>query len=105
MNGYYYDINGTPITVDWWGELYGDKEYRIIGRDTVGKVLVSTVWIGINHAFMPTEPIKIFETMVFPGDNMVEDDEFTARYSTLEEAQAGHARIVAEVAAKYGLPI
>lgn len=101
-----YDINGTPITHDWWMELMGDDEYRTVARDHVGEVMVSTVWLGLNHNFFPDGEPLIFETMVFgrPDESMIEDDEFTCRYTTLEQAQRGHDNIVDDVIRKYGLP-
>jgi hypothetical protein len=59
-------------------------------------VRVSTVWLGMNHAFF-NAPIQIFETMIFG----IEDDEdlkgYQDRYSTLEEAELGHTKAVNEV--------
>jgi hypothetical protein len=50
---------------------------------------LSTVWLGLDHSFGAGPPL-IFETMVFGGPN----DEEQERYSTEEEAKAGHAAMV-----------
>lgn len=60
---------------------------------------MSTVWLGIDHAsFGGCEPL-IFETMVFTSE-----DDFTdidcMRYSTEEEARAGHLAMVAKWSAE-----
>ena len=90
----YYDKNGQPIGTDEWSRLFEDNDYRRIGLDTVGQVRVSTVWLGMDHAFLGGEP-EIFETMVFGGDNWIEQDRI--HYRTEAEALAGHQRIVAEL--------
>lgn len=51
---------------------------------------VSTVFLGLNHAFWDGPPLW-FETMVFGGPLHAEME----RYTTIEEARAGHAEMVA----------
>lgn len=48
-------------------------------------ILVSTVFLGLNMRFGPGLPL-LFETMVFNGP--LQDE--MARYSTWQEAEAGH---------------
>ena len=55
-------------------------------------VTVSTVWLGMDHSFGDGPPL-IFETMVFGGELDQECD----RYTTEEQAQQGHAAMVARV--------
>ena len=55
---------------------------------------VSTVWLGLDHSFGREGPPLIFETMLFERDSWSEED--VARHSTLEEAEAGHRRMVAK---------
>ena len=59
-----------------------------------GEISVSTVFLmGINHAFGDeVEPI-LFETMIFGGPM----DQYQTRYSTWEEAEAGHAEALEEL--------
>lgn len=78
-------------------------EVRRVGEDRVGDCLVSTVFLGLDHAGFDGPPL-LFETMVFardpddgPGDA---EDAYTERYTTWEEAEAGHARIVGSVLAR-----
>jgi hypothetical protein len=91
----YYDKQGNPIddTIEW-GNLRSDEEYSRIGSTVEGDYWVSTVWLGIDHSFLGGPPI-IFETMVFKGnaDSFDPTDRYMERYSTLHEAQSGHARI------------
>lgn len=69
-------------------------EQRTVGRDQVGDVLVSTVFLGVDHSFDPLEigPPILFETMTFGSQN-----EVVGRYATWDEARAGHEAIVAAV--------
>jgi hypothetical protein len=85
----YYDRNGDPISFERWFELW-HEDYKRVAFDSVGDVEVSTVWLGLNHSFLPDSPPIIFETMVFGGPN----DEDQERYSTEEEAIEGHRRWV-----------
>ena len=62
-----------------------------VADETVGNARVSTIFLGLNHAFGPG-PGLWFETMVFIRDYA--GDAEMERYSTWEEAEAGHARMV-----------
>jgi hypothetical protein len=80
-----YDRLGLPIPLGEWVERIEDPEYCIVQQTTVGDVLISTVWVGLDCAWGKRPPI-IFETMLITGDNF----ELHGRYSTEEEARAGH---------------
>ena len=58
---------------------------------------VSTVFLGLDHAWDSGPPL-LFETMVFNGPMDQEMD----RYSTWEEAEAGHDDMVQRVMKAYG---
>lgn len=53
------------------------------------KVLVSTVFLGLDHNWNDGKPI-LFETMIFGGKH----DQEQRRYCTYEEAEQGHEDIV-----------
>lgn len=89
---YILNAAGEPEPADlmtWaeWFETSGDA--RRVARDTIGDVTISTVFLGLNHNFGEGPPI-LFETMIFDGG----DDERQWRYSTRDEALAGHAAAV-----------
>lgn len=99
MGDYYYNRSGEPISQQEWATLLAQEDYRRVGMDTVddpGKpgisVMVSTVWLGLDHGWGNYEPI-IFETMIFGGDF----DQWQDRYATEAEAIAGHAAALAMV--------
>lgn len=90
----WYDREGRQITHDQWIELRLDvtgdgNDYARIALDYVGEVNVSTVWLGLDHRHLITEGSRplVFETMIFGGPLGGE----MWRYSTEEEALAGHA--------------
>lgn len=87
----YYDRAGNPITLTQWSRLMEDNDYRIIARDRVGDLLISTIWLGLNHNHWGGRPL-VYETMVF-GDDELE----TERYQTEAEAILGHQMMVSKI--------
>lgn len=87
----YFDMQGNPMSFKDWVAAF-EASNRTIARTEVGERYVSTVWMGLDHSFSEGPPL-IFETMVFPECELCE------RYSTLEEAKEGHARMVAQLEA------
>ena len=93
MRSLYYSMNGEPLTMAEWAMLFEDTIGRTIGKTELQNGMsVSTVWVGIDHGFGRGD-ILIFETMVFPQEMSDHEQE---RYSTREQALAGHNRIVAK---------
>ena len=98
----YYRLNEdrsvTPLpdgedAVLEWGKRF-ENEDRQVAFDQVGNKRVSTVFLGLDHAFLHGPPL-IFETMVFGEDSDVEYDVW--RYSTWDEAVEGHKQACASV--------
>ena len=54
-------------------------------------IVVSTVILGINHNLAGEHP-QWFETMVFKGNSLRDDD--VDRYATWEEAVEGHDKMI-----------
>lgn len=82
----------TPVpTTDAmaWGKLFNDPKYRTVKKDVIGDILVSTVFLGLDHGYGSGKPV-LFETMIFGGDH----DDYQVRYCTWEEAEAGHERAI-----------
>lgn len=86
----YFDRKGKPIDTATWTKLFHDRKYQIIKQTRVEDWVVSTVWLGINHAFGGGPPI-IFETLIL-DDSQGEVD--GTRYSTEDQALKGHKRFV-----------
>jgi len=77
-----------------WSEWFKSADRRV-AQTVVGDSMVSTVFIGLDHSFSLKGPPVLFETLVFGGPLADEMD----RYSTWDEAEAGHASMVERVKA------
>lgn len=82
-----------------WLENLENNEKRIVKQDKLSSgVLVSTVFLGLDHGFGHTNLPILYETMVF-GGKLSEKQE---RYFTREEALAGHQKWLDKAIAKDG---
>ena len=87
---YKYKLDGhIAVPVDnplEWAKWFETAD-RVVAKDQVGNMRVSTVFLGIDHSFRAGPPI-LFETMIFGGP--FDNDEYQERYSTWDQAVAGH---------------
>lgn len=112
----YYDRNGKRLSVVEFNDYLQDLEYKVLKQCWYGPFFVSTVWLGVDHRFRldlddESKPL-IFETMIFDkrekerkkAEPLIghEVNEYQERYSTEEEAYAGHKEAckIAEKAAR-----
>ena len=91
MSDYYILEGKTPIKVGdalAWARAF-EQSNRRVARDEVGKgkIVVSTVFLGLDHRFGNEGPPQIFETMIFGGSH----DQYQTRCSTWDEAERQHA--------------
>ena len=94
MSGYYILKNKKAVQVNnltEWATQFG-KQNKRVAKDTINGVDISTMFLGLDHQYSKGKPL-LFETMVFGG----ELDQEQERYSTWEEAVAGHRRMVIKV--------
>lgn len=85
--GRYIEIDGEPVLEPdllIWAAWY-EKADRHVLRDEVGKILISTVFLGSDFNFMRKESPILYETMIFGGEH----DGDCQRYATRTEAMAG----------------
>ena len=68
---------------------------RTVARDQIGEVLVSTVFLALDHQYGNGPPL-LYETMVFVDG---ESGEWQWRYHTRESAEIGHRRVLEAVLA------
>lgn len=82
---YTMDAEGKVVPCEFmeWMIMFNQDE-RIIAKDTLGSCSISTVFLGLDHAF--EGPPLIFETMIFGWRN----DEYQTRCSTKEQALEQH---------------
>lgn len=71
-----------------WGKWMQIAD-RKIARDTIDDIVISTVFLGLDHSYGGKIPI-LFETMIFGGKH----DKYQNRYVTIEEALIGHEKAV-----------
>jgi hypothetical protein len=97
MNGY-YKLDGKLVVpvkdlIEWarWLE-FAD---RTVDQTRIGPILVSTVFLGLDHNFGSGLPL-VFETMIFRGGDGGE----TWRFASWQEAEEGHGKAVAIVRAE-----
>lgn len=93
---YWMEVDGVPVRTDDMVAAWSAD--RTVAKDTIGGVLVSTVFLTIDHGFGYGAPV-LYETMIFGGD----DDGYCKRYSTSEAALVGHRR--AADAVRSGRPV
>jgi len=91
----------TPILEEdlfEWAKWYETRETtcRVAWTEIANAGVVSTIFLGLDHGFMQDRPV-LFETMSKFGANADWGDDYFDRYSTWDEALAGHNRIVAEI--------
>lgn len=84
---YILDANGTPVLepdLFAWGKWMQTADRCIAFTQVTPEIRVSTVFLGLDHSW--NGPPEIYETMIFGGPH--NEDQW--RYSTREEAIAGH---------------
>jgi hypothetical protein len=85
----YFDRQGAPISLEQWSALMeGDRHVGLTDLGTQGTV--STVYLGLNYS-LGDGPPQIFETVMLGGPM---DALVLARYSTEEQAIAGHQSVL-----------
>lgn len=90
-----YILDGhTPVLISdvtvwgWWFQTTN----RHVGHDFVGRVEISTVFLGMDHGFLSGQPPVLFETLVITDGGPFEDA--MMRYATWDEAEEGHRFMV-----------
>lgn len=99
---YILDAAGNPVPCDdvlEWGRWFEVAKNRIIcqSKDEAAAaedILISTVFIGLDHNWAFSGPPILWETLVFGGPLDGEMD----RYASKEAAVAGHQRMCERVA-------
>lgn len=99
MSRHYLERGGqaVPVTLLEWAEWFEHRkpgESWQIAKDEFDGWTVSTVFIGLDHS-MGEGPPLIYETLA----NGPNENEHGNRYSTRQQAIAGHAEIIAAIKA------
>jgi hypothetical protein len=92
--------NAVPCDMmDFAESLERSGDDRRVAYTEFDDCRVSTVFLGIDHSFGDGPPL-LFETMVFPNNkDGLENwaDMHCRRYSTWEEAEAGHYEVTTKI--------
>lgn len=110
---FYILVDGVPQKVKDVLEYaeWDVKNSRKIAKTEIYGLVVSTVFLGIDHNFSGKGDPILFETMVFSETKdpkfrkmfeMTEDSNFSMRRSTtVEEAKRNHAIVVSEIKRRF----
>lgn len=70
-----------------WGRFFENLDNRKVAYDKVGNIIISTVFLGIDHSILDEiESPILFETAIIKGD----DIEIEERYTSYEKVIEGH---------------
>ena len=95
MRPEYYRLEGTvpvPCSCDEWINQFKKVNRKVKHSELSTGIEISTVFLGLDHAFDFDGPPMLFETKIFG----IEDDSYQTRCSTWEQALVMH-----EVALKH----
>jgi hypothetical protein len=91
-----FDWYGRPLSLEGWTALLaGETKVAVTDIETPAgeNIRVSTVWTGTDLSYRrrdDDQPPRVFETMVFGPSPL---DEQAWKWSTEEQARAGHQRV------------
>lgn len=80
-----------------WADFI-ENENRQVARDNIDGATISTVFLGIDNSFEPSEKPILFETMIFNGGH----DGYQTRCATWEEAEEMHKKAIKFVKDSHG---
>lgn len=94
IGSYILDAENNPVpcedTLTW--AAWFEESKRIVARTEIGDLLVSTVFLGIDHRFHEEGPPILWETMVFGGSPRKDLGQW--RYASHAAALKGHEEAV-----------
>jgi hypothetical protein len=93
----WYRLEGRTPVLDPTERLQPAEQRRVARTEISSDVCVSTVFLGLDHGSTVEGPPVLFETMVFAPDTPFDQEQ--ERYTTYDEAEAGHQQWVARARA------
>lgn len=99
MNTYILNEADEPVycsDIIAWGKWLESSPKHCVASDIIGDSRVSTIFLGMDHSWTPGGPPILWETMIFGGKNNL----YCERYSSLQEAKAGHIKAIERVKAE-----
>ncbi len=91
-------VTPLPMPIEWAGRWWenNDGQNRRVDSTWLGKIHISTVFLGIDHSWDDGPPV-LWETMIFGGIH----DGYQERYTSYRDARLGHEEAV--ILARKGL--
>lgn len=102
LDTYILNRLGEPVVcsdlLEWARWMAGNQT---LARTELPRATVSTVFLGVDHRMGSKGPPVLWETMIFTQKGSTADglDQEQWRYTSREDALAGHSRAVALVGA------
>lgn len=72
-----------------WARWYETSDRIVKKTELPDSIRISTVFLAIDSGIFNDKPL-VFETMIFGGEH----DGFQERYTTWDEAEAGHQKAI-----------
>lgn len=88
---YILDKNGKPKPekdILKWAKWFQSPGNRIVEHTHIGDVMISTVFMGLDHSFGSGKPV-LWETMIFGSKHKALKD-YQVRYTAISNARKGH---------------
>lgn len=86
---YKLDENNNPVKAnsskDYFNWVTENEVKRIVMRQDVDGITISTVFLGLDHSWIGGPPV-LWETMIFGGEH----DQYQERYYSFDDALDGH---------------
>lgn len=82
----YFDQDGRPMSLLEWSKAYDNFDGRLLARDVIGNVTITTVWHGVNTYMDMDEAPSIFGTLVQCG-TIDEEHEYTTKAEAVKIAE------------------
>ena len=76
-------VASTANESSLWME--NNPEKKAVKQERIGKIFISTVFLGLDHAWNSDIPV-LWETMIFGGEH----NQYQERYTSYEDALEGH---------------
>lgn len=83
------DKTVTKLPAGEYPKLSAFKSLHV-GDNVVNDQRISTVFLQLDHAWLPETKPVLFESMIFNGEH----DQYQRRYYTYDEALEGHKKLV-----------
>lgn len=99
LKHYILNKKGRPIRCSFWtwARWFEKTSNRVIAQTQMGRIMVSTIFLGIDHNFSDHGPPILWETLVLGGPSHGDGERCAG---SREQAEAGHMKWVEKMLGK-----